>query len=98
MVCEFGMSEAGPLSFGKKDEPIFLGRQFTQHADYSELTAKRIDKEVRDIVTGAYKRASQLINENLSILHRVADALLEKETLNRAEINELFSGLALPVK
>ncbi len=93
MVCEYGMSEVGPLTFGKKDEQIFLGREFTRHGDYSEMTAKRIDKETRDIVMRAYKKASQLINDNLAALHRMADSLLEKETLNRGEIEELMAGV-----
>ncbi|MFC1494184.1 ATP-dependent zinc metalloprotease FtsH [Thermodesulfobacteriota bacterium] len=91
MVCEYGMSEnLGPLTFGKHEEQIFLGRQISQHRDYSELTAKKIDEEVRDIVNTAYKKASHLINDNLGSLHRIATALLEKETLNRGEINELL--------
>ena len=94
MVCEYGMSEGmGPLTFGKKEEQIFLGREFTQHRDYSEMTAKRIDKEVRDIVIGAYKKASRIINDNLSALHRMAHALLEKETLDHGEIEELMAGV-----
>ena len=91
MVCEYGMSEnMGPLNFGKEEEQIFLGREISQHRDYSELTAKKIDEEVRAIVITAYKKASQLINDNLGALHRIADVLLEKETLSRGEINELL--------
>jgi cell division protease FtsH len=98
MVCEYGMSEGlGPLTFGKEREQIFLGREFAQHRDYSEMTAKRIDKEVRDIVIGAYKKASWLINDNLGALHRMANALLEKETLNSGEIEVLMMGVkAIP--
>ena len=93
MVCEYGMSEElGPLTFGKKEGPIFLGREFTQHRNYSEMTAQRIDEEVRNIVIGAYKKATQLIKDNLDTLHKIADALLEKETLNRSEIDELMTG------
>ena len=93
MVCEYGMSEdLGPLTFGKKEGQIFLGREFTQHRDYSELTAQKIDGEVRDIVIGAYKKTAQLIKNNLGTLHKMANALLEKETLNSSEIDELMGG------
>ncbi|MCD4716933.1 MAG: ATP-dependent zinc metalloprotease FtsH, partial [Desulfobacterales bacterium] len=93
MVCEYGMSEElGPLTFGKREGPIFLGREFTQHRDYSELTAQKIDEEVRDIVVGAYKKAVRLIKNNEDTLHNMANALLEKETLNSGEIDELMAG------
>jgi cell division protease FtsH len=93
MVCEYGMSEElGPLTFGKKEGQIFLGREFTQHRDYSEMTAQKIDEEVRDIVVGAYKKAAQLIKNNEDTLHKMANALLEKETLNSGEIDELMAG------
>ena len=93
MVCEYGMSEKlGPLAFGQKEEQIFLGRELTQHGDYSEMTAQRIDEEVRDIVIGSYKTAAQLIKDNLDTLHKVANALLEKETLNSSEIDKLIPG------
>jgi cell division protease FtsH len=82
MVCEYGMSEElGPLTFGKKEEQIFLGRALARHRDYSEMTAQRIDKEVRDIVIGAYKKAAQIIKDNELTLYKIANALLEKETL-----------------
>jgi len=93
MVCEYGMSEKlGPLTFGKKEGQIFLGREFTQHRDYSERTAQRIDEEVGDIVIGAYKKTAQLIEDNLDTLHKMANALLEKETLSGREIDELMAG------
>jgi cell division protease FtsH len=93
MVCEYGMSEElGPVTFGKKDGQIFLGRGFTRHRDYSEMTAQRIDGGVSDIVTGAYKRAAQIIKDNPDTLHRISDALLEKETLNSSEMDELMAG------
>jgi len=93
MVCEYGMSEElGPLTFGKKEGQIFLGREFTQHRDYSEMTAQRIDREVRDIVIWAYKKAAQLIKDNLDTLHKIAKALLEKETLNSSELDEIMAG------
>jgi len=93
MVCDYGMSEdLGPLSFGKKEEQIFLGREIAQHRDYSELTAQKIDAEVKNIVTGAYKKARQLIKDNLDTLHRMANALLEKETLDSDDIDEIMTS------
>ena len=93
MVCDFGMSEElGPLSFGKKEEQIFLGRELSQHRDYGEDTAKKIDAEVRRIVTDAYNITCELINDNLDTMHIMAHALLEKETLNGADIDEIMDG------
>jgi cell division protease FtsH len=91
MVCDYGMSEnLGPLTFGKKEEQIFLGREIAQHRDYSELTAQKIDEEVKGIVTGAYEKTSQLIKGNLDTLHRMAEALLEKETLDSNDIDKIM--------
>ena len=99
MVCEYGMSEnLGPLTFGKKDEQIFLGREISQHRDYSELTAQKIDDEVRNIVTGAYDMTKQLIHDNLDTLHRMAEALLEKETLDGKDIDAIMKDTAIQVK
>jgi len=93
MVCDYGMSQnLGPLTFGKKEEQIFLGREFAQHRDYSEQTAQKIDEEVRNIVTGAYERASLLIKDNLDTLHSMANSLLEKETLDSSDIDEIMAG------
>jgi cell division protease FtsH len=93
MVCEYGMSEnLGPLTFGKKDEQIFLGREISQHRDYSEETAQKIDEEVRSIVTGAYDRTSTLIRDNLETLHRLAGSLLEHETLDSKQLDAIISG------
>jgi len=93
MVCDFGMSkELGPLSFGKRDEQIFLGRELSQHRDYGEETARKIDEEVRNIVTGAYEKASRLIRDNLDTMHRMAKALLEKETLTSEDVEEIMAG------
>jgi cell division protease FtsH len=95
MVCDFGMSESlGPLSYGKREEQIFLGREIAQHRDYSELTAQKIDDEVRGIVSRAYGKTSQLIKDNMDTLHKMAQALLEKETLNTKDIDEIMG----PVK
>ncbi len=91
MVCDFGMSDSlGPLSFGKKEDQIFLGREIFQHRDYSELTAQKIDEEVRRIVTDAYVKTSGLIKENIEVLHQLAAALLEKETLDGKQIEEIL--------
>ena len=99
MVCEYGMSEnLGPLTFGKKDEQIFLGREISQHRDYSELTAQKIDDEVRNIVTGAYDMTKQLIHDNLDTLHRMAKALLEKETLDGKDIDAIMNDAGSQIK
>jgi cell division protease FtsH len=93
IVCDYGMSEnLGPLSFGKKEEQIFLGREISQHRDYSEMTAQKIDEEVRNIVTGAYEKASQLIKDNLDTLHNMANGLLEKETLDSGDIDDIMDS------
>ena len=96
MVCEWGMSDKmGPLSYGKKEEQIFLGREFATHKDYSEETAKNIDMEVISIVTSNYEKAKKLLTDHIDILHKIAAELLEKEVLNGAEIDALI-GDALP--
>jgi cell division protease FtsH len=96
MVCEWGMSEKlGPMTFGKKEEEIFLGRDFTQQQDYSEHTAVEIDAEVRRIILESYQRAKDILKNNLQLLHKVAEKLLEKEILDGSEIDALvreFSG------
>jgi len=93
MVCEYGMSEnLGPLTFGKKDEQIFLGREIAQHRDYSEETAQKIDEEVRSIVSGAYEKTTRMLSENLDSLHRLAGALLERETLDSKDIDAIVTG------
>ena len=93
MVCEWGMSEKlGPMTFGKKEEEIFLGRDFTQTADYSESTAVEIDAEVRRIIQGSYQRAKDLLESNLELLHKVAESLLEKEVLDGSEIDAIVRG------
>ncbi|MBW2169276.1 MAG: ATP-dependent zinc metalloprotease FtsH [Deltaproteobacteria bacterium] len=97
MVCNYGMSqELGPLTFGKKEEQIFLGREISQHRDYSEETAQKIDLEVKSIVTGAYQKTSQLIKDNLDTLHRMANSLLEKETLDSHDIDEIMAAGGVP--
>jgi cell division protease FtsH len=90
MVCEWGMSEKlGPITFGKKEEQIFLGRDFTQQQDYSENTAVAIDAEVRRIILESYERAKKILTTNLELLHKVAHKLLEKETLDGSDIDAL---------
>jgi len=97
MVCDYGMSDnLGPLTFGKKEEQIFLGREISQHRDYSELTAQRIDQEVRDIVTGCYDKACTLLKEKIEVLHTMAKALLERETLDSSIIEEIMNGTYEP--
>jgi len=91
MVCEWGMSEVmGPLTYGKKDEQIFLGREFATHKDYSEETAKRIDQEITKIVAEGYERAKQLLMDHMEALHRISAELLEKEVLNAAELDTII--------
>jgi len=92
MVCDWGMSELGPLNFGKKEEQIFLGREIAQHRDYSEDTAIKIDQEVRKIVMENYERAKKLISENLDLLHRLAKELLDREVLDNNEIEKIING------
>ncbi|MBI4965108.1 MAG: ATP-dependent metallopeptidase FtsH/Yme1/Tma family protein [Desulfomonile tiedjei] len=97
MVCEWGMSEEmGPLMFGQKEEQIFLGKEFARHRDYSEQTAISIDSEVRRIVTENYNQAKRIIEENKETVARIAEALLERETLDAAEIEALIEGRELP--
>jgi cell division protease FtsH len=96
MVCEWGMSQLGPLSFGKKDEQIFLGREIAQHRDYSEETAIKIDQEVRKLVEDGYNRAKEIIEDRSEALVRIAEALLEREVLDGAEVLDLINGKPLP--
>ncbi|MFH2074318.1 MAG: ATP-dependent zinc metalloprotease FtsH [Pseudomonadota bacterium] len=91
MVCEWGMSdEMGPLSYGKKEEQIFLGREFATHKDYSEDTARKIDREVSHIVMKCYENAKKILSDRIDILNRIASELLEKEVLNGLELDEII--------
>lgn len=92
MVCQWGMSELGPLSFGERDDLIFLGRELATHKNFSEHTAELIDAEVKKIVSRCYERARELIEKNREKLLKIAEALLEKEILSSDEINELING------
>ena len=96
MVCEFGMSDLGPMSFGKKEEQIFLGREINQHRDYSEQTALKIDEAVRALVKSSYDRAHKIISENKEGMIRVAEELLEREVLDGEEVKRLMAGETLP--
>jgi cell division protease FtsH len=96
MVCEGGMSGSmGPLTFGKKEEQIFLGREIAQHQDYSEDTALRIDQEVKRFVTDNYSRAQTILSEHKQYLLDMADALLARETLDAEQVRRLSAGLPL---
>jgi len=95
MVCEYGMSEMGPLTFGKKEEQIFLGREIAQHRDFSEDTAIKIDKQVKKIVTAQFERAKVIIEENRDTMVRLAECLLERESLDAVEIRRIVAGLPL---
>ena len=93
MICEWGMSESmGPLTFGKKEEQIFLGREIAQHSDYSEDTALKIDAEVKRIITGQYERCTALLKEHKQRLQDIADALLAREVLDADQVRRLAYG------
>ena len=99
MVCEWGMSEKlGPITFGKKEEEIFLGREIAQHRDFSENTAQEIDAEVRRIISEAEKKVQKLLSNNIDKLHLLAEALLEREILDGEEIDLVLAGKNLPGK
>jgi cell division protease FtsH len=91
MVCEWGMSEKlGPLTFGKKEQEIFLGREISQHRDYSEHTAIEIDNEVKRLVMENYERAKTILQTHMKALKALAEALLEKEVLDAPEIDKII--------
>ena len=98
MVCEWGMSDLGPLNFRKKEEAIILGREIEQHRDYSEDTAIKIDGEVRSIVTTGYSNARNILETQKELLERIAQALLEREVLDAVELKLLMAGQPLPEK
>jgi cell division protease FtsH len=103
MIRSWGMSEVlGPLSYAKDEEQVFLGREIAQHRDYSEETARKIDAEINNLVMHAYKRAKSVLTEYLDVLHKLAEQLLEKETILGAELDELIRqvrpGIELPEK
>jgi cell division protease FtsH len=96
MVCEWGMSDLGPLTFGKKEEQIFLGREISQHRDYSEDTAIKIDNEVRKLVNQGYETAKSILEGSRDTLQKIAAALLEREVLDASEVLLLVDGKELP--
>jgi cell division protease FtsH len=99
MVCEWGMSEAlGPLTYGKKEEAIFLGKEFNRHQDYSEATALKIDAEIKRIVTEQYDRAAKILKDQWPVLVRIAEALLEHEVLDAPQLKQLLAGEPLTIK
>jgi len=98
MVCEWGMSSLGPLTFGKKEEQIFLGRELSQHRDFSEETAREIDSEVRRLVNTGYEKAKSVILENRDAMVRIALALLEREVLDANELKLILEGKQLPAR
>ena len=103
MVRSWGMSdELGPLSYAKGEEQVFLGREIAQHRDYSEATAQKIDEEINKLIKGSYGRAKIVLNKNLDVLHKLAEVLLEKETVMGKELDELIHslrpGIELPSK
>jgi cell division protease FtsH len=95
MVCEYGMSDLGPLTFGKKEEQIFLGREIAQHRDFSEDTAIKIDQQVKYIIGEQYDRARNIIEENRDTMVRLAETLLDRETLDAVQIRRIIAGLPL---
>jgi cell division protease FtsH len=98
MVRNWGMSELGPMSFSKGEEQIFLGREIAQHRDYSEETAKKIDEEINRLIKNSYDRAKKVLKENLDILHRLSELLLEKETVLGKELDELILSMRPGIK
>jgi len=94
MVTEWGMSELGPLNFGKVEEEMFLGREISKRVDFSEETARKIDEEVRKIIISCYKKAKDIILNNINALHKIAGLLLEKEVIDGSEIEEIIRGEA----
>ena len=93
MTCEWGMSELGPVSFGEKSEPVFLGRDFAQRSHYSEATAAKIDHEVARIVREAHQKATDILSENREALERVARDLLEHESLEGNQVYDVIEEL-----
>lgn len=97
MVCEWGMSDKlGPLAYGAKEEEIFLGREIQKHRDYSEKTAIEIDEEIRGIINSAFERAVKILSDNMDLLHKLSQELLEREILDADEIDRIIRGENLP--
>jgi len=98
MVCEFGMSSLGPITFGKKEEQIFLGREISQHRDFSEETAQKIDEEVRRFVDDGYNSARNILETNRPVMEKIAMALLEREVIDGSEVQMIIEGKDLPAR
>jgi cell division protease FtsH len=99
MVCEWGMSDdLGPLTYGKKEEQIFLGKEFNRHQDYSEATALKIDAEIKRIVTSQYDRAMQVLGTHKAQLVKVAEMLLEHEVLDGAQLRQILNGETMDIR
>ncbi|KPJ79039.1 MAG: cell division protein FtsH [Deltaproteobacteria bacterium SG8_13] len=102
MVRTWGMSDLGPLSYAKGEEHVFLGREIAQHRDYSEATARKIDEEIHKLIENSYNRAKEVLEEQLDILHKLSELLLEKETVQGGELDDLIKsmrpGIELPSK
>ncbi|MFZ0611348.1 MAG: ATP-dependent zinc metalloprotease FtsH [Desulfobacterales bacterium] len=98
MVRNWGMSDLGPLSYGKSEEPVFLGREISQHRDYSETTAQKIDEQIHKLIDSSYRNAKRVLEGNLDILHKLAELLLEKETVLGKELDELIYSLRPGIK
>ncbi len=98
MVRNWGMSDLGPLSYAKGEEPVFLGREISQHRDYSETTAQKIDEQIHKLIESSYKTAKRVLEGNLDILHKLAELLLEKETVLGKELDELIYSLRPGIK
>ena len=96
MVCQWGMSDKfGPMSYGDDGQQVFLGRDFMQHKDYSEETARKIDAEIARIVSDGYATAKKALSENLQILHTLAEELIKREVLNAEDLDAIISGRGL---
>ncbi len=98
MVRTWGMSDLGPLSYAKGEEHVFLGREIAQHRDYSEATARKIDEEIHKLIDNSYTRAQEVLKENLDILHKLSELLLEKETVQGSELDELILSMRPGIK
>jgi cell division protease FtsH len=92
MVCQWGMSDLGPLTFGERDDLIFLGRELAAHKNFSEKTAEMIDEEVKKIINRNYERSHRLLEENRDKLTAIAMLLLEKEIISSDDINRIVKG------
>ena len=93
MVCEWGMSDLGPVALGGNGEPVFLGRDFTERSEYSDETARRIDAEIERLVDDDYKKATEILTERREVLERLAHELLELESLDGGEVYTLIEEM-----